>query len=535
MIRAQLWHRGGYPFPLGVTWVKSRTVEAVCHPVTVAAADLSDLTARERDVVLAAANGADTRAIAGQLFLSPRTVEHHLSAAYRKLGVSNRAALVALLRDTAPGQAPVTRYAVSGDSHIAYQVVGDGPRDLILIPGFVSNVETAWMWPAQARFLHRLAAGRRLIVFDKRGTGLSDPVPDPSCLTLEQRMDEVRAVMDAVGAHRATLFGFSEGVALGMLFAASYPLRTNGLILYGGLISPALDAAANAVVNVFADPAAAWETLRQVWGTGQFMAPFVPSATSTESGMAHVARFERHGASPAAAYAIIRMAAAIEVRGLCPAVHAPSLVMHRRDDALVPPANSRYLAEHLPDVRYVELEGVDHPLWAGDSERFFDEVNRFLSTDHPAISGAPSLLAVLLGADRSLDPALLGMIERFRGRTAPSRGGVVFTFDGAVRAVECALALLEQQSDLRLTVHAGELQFTAGSISGPAADILARAVNESPAGHVAVTRVVKDLALGSRLDLNAGPTVRLSGGEQLQLFLADPPAASPAVGIGQPV
>ena len=128
-----------------------------------AAADLGELTARERDVVLAAADGADTRAIAEQLFLSPRTVEHHLSAAYRKLGVTNRAALVALLRNTAPDQTPVTRYAVSGDSHVAYQVLGDGPRDLILIPGFVSNVETAWMWPAHARFLRRLAAGRRLI------------------------------------------------------------------------------------------------------------------------------------------------------------------------------------------------------------------------------------------------------------------------------------------------------------------------------------------------------------------------------------
>src|SRR5690349_12946042 len=172
---------------------------------------------------------------------------------------------------------PVTRYAVSGDSHIAYQVLGDGPRDLVLIPGFVSNVETAWTWPAHARFLRRLAAGRRLIVFDKRGTGLSDPVADPSCLTLEQRMDEVRAVIDAAGAHRAALFGFSEGAALGMLFAASYPSRTNGLILYGGLISPALDTAANAVVNVFADPAAAWEIMRQVRGTGQFMSPVLPT------------------------------------------------------------------------------------------------------------------------------------------------------------------------------------------------------------------------------------------------------------------
>lgn len=312
-------------------------IRALWHPVAVKAGeDLAELTARAREVVLVAADGADTRAIAERLFLSPRTVEHHLSAAYRKLGVPNRAALVALLRDRPPDQIPLTRYAVSGDTHIAYQVLGDGPRDLIFIPGFISNVETAWTWPPHARFLRRLATSRRLIVFDKRGTGLSDPITDPASLTLEQRMDDVRAVMDAAGSHRAALLGFSEGAALSMLFAASYPSRTNGLILYGSLISPVLDSAANGVANVFADPAAAWEIMRQVWGSGQFLAPFAPTVASTQNGMAYAARMERHGASPAAAYAIIRMAAAIEVRGLCPAVHAPCLVLHRRDDVQIP-------------------------------------------------------------------------------------------------------------------------------------------------------------------------------------------------------
>lgn len=492
--------------------------------------DLAELTAREREVVLVAADGADTRAIAERLFLSPRTVEHHLSAAYRKLGVPNRAALVALLRDRPPDQIPLTRYAVSGDTHIAYQVLGDGPRDLIFIPGFISNVETAWTWPPHARFLRRLATCRRLIVFDKRGTGLSDPITDPASLTLEQRMDDVRAVMDAAGSHRAALLGFSEGAALSMLFAASYPSRTNGLILYGSLISPVLDSAANGVANVFADPAAAWEIMRQVWGSGQFLAPFAPTVASTQNGMAYAARMERHGASPAAAYAIIRMAAAIEVRGLCPAVHAPCLVLHRRDDVQIPPANSRYLAEHLPDARYVELEGTDHPPWVGDNERFFREVEHFLSSDHPAPSGTARLLQALLASDRALDTSLLGTMERFRGRPAACRNGIIYTFDGAVRAVECALALMDRQPSLRLTVHAGELEIIAGSISGPATDIAAMAVRESPAGQVTVTSVVRDLALGARLDLTAGPTVRLPGGEQLQLFLTRPLGAQGLVG-----
>jgi hypothetical protein len=183
-------------------------------------------------------------------------------------------------------------------------------------------------------------------------------------------------------------------------------------------------------------------------------------------------------------------------------------------------------------VRYVELDGADHPLWVGENERFFDELNRFLSTDHPALSGPPSLLAVLLAADHALDESGVGVIERFRGRPAPGRGGVIYTFDGSVRAVECALALREQQPTLRLMVHAGELRFTAGSVSGPAADIVAKAVNESPAGQVTVTRVVKDLAVGSKLALTAGPMVCLPGGEQLQLFTAGPPGAPGTVGPG---
>lgn len=160
-------------------------------------------------------------------------------------------------------------------------------------------------------------------------------------------------------------------------------------------------------------------------------------------------------------------------------------------------------------------------------------MNRFLSTDHPALSAPPSFLSALLAADRALDASLVSVIGRFRGRPAPSPGGVIYTFDGAVRAVECALALIEQQPALRLTVHAGELQFTAGSISGPAADIAARVVNQSPAGQVTVTRVVKDLALGSRLDLSAGPAISLPGGEQLQLFHVRPPSARVTAGPGQ--
>lgn len=478
------------------------------------------LTTREREIVLAASEGASTGEIAQRLLLSRRTVEHHLSAVYHKLGVANRAALVALVGRLPREESPSTLYALSGDAHIAYQVVGSGSQDLILIPGFVSNVETAWTWPAHAGFLRRLATGRRLIVFDKRGTGLSDPVGDPSSLTLEQRMDEVRAVMDAAESRRAALFGFSEGAALSMLFAATYPSRTNGLILYGALISPSLGTTANPVVGVFSDPAAAWVTIRQVWGTGQFLAPFAPSAAAHD--MTHVARFERHGASPAAAYAIIRMAAAIEARALCPAVHAPCLVLHRRHDPLVPPANGRYLAEHLPDARYVELDGGDHPPWLGDNEQFFDRVDNFLASEHPARSAPSRLLQAVLVADRPLSPALLPSIERFRGRPATGHRGVIYTFDGVVRAVECALVLAEQQPSLRLITHVGELEIRPAGIGGPAVEVASAALERASAGQVTTTGVVRDLAFGSGLQFSPCRPTEPTGDDQPPLFRVVP-------------
>jgi len=495
------------------------------------AADLGPLTPREREVVLAAAEGSGTQTIAEQLVVSPRTVEHHLSAAYRKLGVRNRPALVALLAGSPPAQTPVTRYAVSGDAYIAYQVIGEGSRDLVLIPGFISNVETAWTWPALAGFLRRLAAGRRLIMFDKRGTGLSDPVADPSRLTLEQRMDEVRAVMDAAGSRRAALFGFSEGAALSMLFAATYPSRTNGLILYGALISGSIDPAASGTAGVFTEPARAWELLRETWGTGAFLAPFAPSVSGTEPGISHIARFERHGASPAAAYAIIRMAGSIEVRGLCPAVQAPSLVLHRRDDTLVPVANSRYLAAQLPAARYVELDGRDHPPWLAGSERLLAEVDGFLAADHPVVrAGRTSLLQTLIMADGPLSPPQLAAVERFRGRPAISRHGLVYAFEGPVRAIGCALAVAALGPPLRLAVHAGELDLSPGGVAGAMLGVTAAALATARPGEVTVTTVVRDLALGAGFRFSPAPDLELGGRGRIGLLRAAPAAAAGAPG-----
>lgn len=474
------------------------------------ALDLESLTRREREVIEAALKGGSVQSLAEILCVSPRTVEHHLSSAYRKLGIRGRTELLArAAAQSAQAPIPVTGYARSGDAHIAYQVVGEGDRDLVVIPGFISNVETAWTWPAHARFLSRLAQGRRLIVFDKRGTGLSDPVADPASLTLEERMDEVRAVMDAAGSQRAALFGFSEGAALSMLFAATYPTRTDGLILYGALISGSLDSESLGTAGVFDDPHAAWKLMQEVWGTGQFLAPFGPSAAKDPDAPYHIARFERHGASPAAAYAIVRMAASIEVRALCPAVRAPALILHRRQDTLVPVANSRYLAEHLPAGRYRELEGLDHPPWLGDTDTVLREVDRFLTSGpHRAGPGAGVLLA-LLASDTPLDTQALRAVERFRGRPARSHTGILYTFEGPVRAAACALTLARQ--DRKIAVHAGEVRYTARGLEGRAVQIIAALLGAAQPGTPVASTTIRELALGSGLEFNSAGQVQARG------------------------
>ncbi len=487
--------------------------------------DLEKLTPREREVVDAAMRGGSVQSLAEALLVSPRTIEHHLSAAYRKVGVRNRTELLARVAvQPEPLRAPATHYARSGDAHLAYQVIGDGDRDIVLIPGFVSNVENGWTWPALGSFLRRLSGGRRLIFFDKRGTGLSDPVADPARLTLEERTDEVRAVMDAAGSWRATLFGFSEGAAMSMLFAATYPARTDGLILYGPLISGSLDPESLGTAGVFDDPDAAWKLMQGVWGTGQFLAPFGPSATEDPDGIDHVARFERHGASPAAAYAIILMAASIEVRALCPAVRASTLVLHRREDALVPVSNSRYLADHLPAARYVELDGLDHPPWLGESDRLHAEVDRFMATSRRPVAPAGGVLLTLVAADVPLDGPALKTVERFRGRPAPSNAGTLYTFDGPVRAAQCALAL--SRPERTVAVHAGEVRHTPRGLEGTAIDVVDALLAAAPAGTVVTSATLRELALGSSLDFTPSGTAevrRVGAVETLLLRAANGP------------
>ena len=270
---------------------------------------------------------------------------------------------------------PETRYAKSGEVSIAYQVVGDGPIDLVMVPGFVSHVEVAWEEPSYARFLSRLASFSRLILFDKRGTGLSDPVT--TVPSMEQRMDDIRAVMDAADARAAAIFGVSEGGTLSLLFARAHPERARALILYGSwarrLAGPDYPWGLKAAEL---EPFLA--RMSAAWATGEWWtAPPVPR--DDERHRTWFARYLRMSASPAMARDVMRMNAAMDVRDQLPMLNLPILILHRTGDTWIEIGHARYLAEHLPSAKYVELPDVDHRLWLGDTEKVLAEMEIFLT------------------------------------------------------------------------------------------------------------------------------------------------------------
>jgi pimeloyl-ACP methyl ester carboxylesterase/DNA-binding CsgD family transcriptional regulator len=271
---------------------------------------------------------------------------------------------------------PETRYAKSGPVSIAYQVLGEGSSDLILVPGFVSHVEVAWEEPRLAHFLSRLASFSRLIVFDKRGTGMSDPVASPP--SMDERMDDIRAVMDAAGSSRGTIFGISEGGTLSLLFSRAHPERTQGLILYGswarrlsgpdypfGPSAEQLDEIVSGMERAWAS--GAW------WDGGQ------PSPADDARHRKWWARYLRMAASPAMAQNVIRMNMRMDIRDLLPTIDQPTLILHRTDDSWIDVGHARYLAEHIPSASYVELPGSDHRPWLGDVDAIADEIEVFLT------------------------------------------------------------------------------------------------------------------------------------------------------------
>ena len=418
---------------------------------------------------------------------------------------------------------PQTRFAVSGDVNIAYQVIGDGPIDLVFVMGWVSNIDEFWTEPSFAYFLQRLARFSRLIVFDKRGTGLSDRVDEHNLPTLEVRMDDVRAVMDACGSERAALFGISEGGPMCALFAATYPERTAALMTYGTYVrsTPAPD---YPWARTEEDWAARIDALAKQWGRGpDGIEARMPSKVNDERYREWWTRYLVRSVTPKTVVALTRMNAQIDVRAALPVIRAPTLIMHRTGDRAFSAAGSRYMAERVPGARFVEFAGEDHLPWTQDVEPVLAEIETFL-TGSRRIEEADRVLATVMFADivdSTARAARIGdrawtnelqqfygiarrQLERYRGREIDTAGdGYFATFDGPARAVRCAQTIAREVSQLGLTVraglHTGEVEIVGQKIGGIAVHIGARVASHAGPGEVVVSNTVKDLVAGSGL------------------------------------
>jgi pimeloyl-ACP methyl ester carboxylesterase len=440
---------------------------------------------------------------------------------------------------------PRTQYAKSGPASIAYQIVGEGPIDVVLVLGFATHVELQWELPAFRCFFERIASFARLILFDKRGTGLSDPVTEVP--TLEQRVDDLRAVMDEAGSERAVLFGISEGGPMSILLAATHPDRVHALVLSG-----AMARTTEAPDYPWASPAdalreAAAEFIAPYWGVRPegMVELFAPSAADDPAVVEFTGRMERSAASPAMVRQIFEMFLDVDVRGVLPAIHVPTLVLHRRGDRVVNYRAGRYLAERIPGARYVELPGIDHLPWSGDAEAVLGEIEEFLTGTRTAPEPERVLATVMftdivgstqqaatLGDERWREllarhqTAVRRELTRFRGREVKMLGdGCLCTFDGPARAIRCGLAITEASRslglDLRIGLHCGEVELMDDDVGGIAVHIAARIGDVAGAGEVLVSSTVKDLVAGSGIEFADRGATPLKGiADEWRLYAA---------------
>ena len=425
---------------------------------------------------------------------------------------------------------PEVRYTKSGGVNIAYQVTGDGPLDLILVSGFVSHLDHDWEEPRSAHLLGRLGSFSRLIRFDKRGTGLSDRpggLPD-----LETRMDDVRAVMDATGSQRAALFGYSEGGPMSILFAATYPQRTSSLVLYGTYAKRRDPDADYPWAPTWKSRRATARLVERTWGAEAELGTMAPNAD--QQMVAWWRTRARASASPGAARDLILMNSAIDVRPILPTVRAPTLVLHRTGDRDSRPEEGRYIAEHIPGARFVELPGDDHIPWI-DPDQIVDEIEEFLTGVRP-VAEIDRVLATVLFTDivastetaarlGDRDWALLldrhnaivrTQLGRFRGREIDTAGdGFVATFDGPARAIRCAQEIVGTVRPLGIEVraglHTGEIELAGSDVRGMAVHIGARVAARAGPGEVLVSSTVRDLVAGSGIDFEERGAVQLKG------------------------
>lgn len=427
---------------------------------------------------------------------------------------------------------PETQYAQSGDFSIAYQVMGDGPVDIILVPGIISHIDFQHELPGYTRFLRRLAKFARVVTFDKRGQGLSDRLADiPS---LEERIDDVRAIMDAINSKRAALIGFSEGAAMSVLFATTYPERVSQMVLFGGLARVA------DLMPTNLTPEVAQERLAAVvkgWGNGQFLSRVFASDIGNPEAVARIAKFEKLASSPGALKSYILSNRRIDINPILPLVRTPCLILHRATDAQVPVTLGRKLAESIPDARYIEYSSGDHAFWTGDIEAIAGDIEEFVTGHRAAAdSDLERILATVLFTDivdstnravqigdqrwRDLldnhDDVSNRLISKHRGTLVKSTGdGILATFDGPGRAVRCALALSEETKSIGLPVraglHCGEVEVRGSDIGGIAVHAAARVMSQSGSGEVLVSRVVTDLVAGTDLKFSERGSYELKG------------------------
>jgi pimeloyl-ACP methyl ester carboxylesterase len=449
---------------------------------------------------------------------------------------------------------PDVRYAVSGDVHIAYSVLGDGPIDLVVVAGFLTHLGVLWEEPGYRRFLQRLGSFARVIQFDKRGMGLSDRV---QVGTLEERMDDVRAVLDAVGSEQAALMGTSEGGPLSLLFAATYPERTRALLLVGAEVKERTSDDwpwGEATDEEFEQSVA---SIPERWGdVGMTPGVYTPSLGKAEADRAFAwsKRLLREAASPGPAVAFMRMAFDIDVRHVCPAISVPTLILHRVDDRVCHVENARFLARTIPGARYVELQGGDHVVWLNPdgAEEIAAEVQEFLTgvreSPTPDRILATVLFTDIVGSTAKLaevgdvrwrelverhDVVVRQQLTRFRGRELDTAGdGFFASFDGPARAIRCAEAVRDAVEglglEIRAGVHTGECETAGDTLRGIAVHIGARVAAQAAGGEILASSTVRDLVAGSGIGFGDRGTVVLKGvpGEW-QLYAVEDREAAP--------
>lgn len=428
--------------------------------------------------------------------------------------------------------APETRYAKNGDIHIAYQVLGEGPPDLLLLLGAFGHVEDVWGHPLATHFLARLSRFARLIVMDMRGTGLSDGIQERS--TFEEQMDDVRAVQDAVGSEGSAVFAVSQGGPVAILFAATYPERTAALILYAGFARLAYS-----TDYPWGRPPEFLEAMYRLteegWGTGVTLPLVAPSMLHDDAFRRWYARGERAGLGPGAMVAWLRLQSQIDVREVLSTIQVPTLVLHRSGDAFRDPGHSRYIAERIPRARYVVVPGDDHLPFVGDQDALLDEVEEFLTGVRPVPERDRVLATVLFTdiVDSTKRAAELGdrrwreflaehdgtvrrELSTYRGREIKTTGdGFLATFDGPARGISCATAIRDEvrkrDLEIRAGLHTGEIELMGEDVGGIGVHLASRVMSEAHPGEVLVSSTVKDLVVGSGIEFEDRGAHELKG------------------------